>query len=59
MQTDTSFAVEAKFMNRWEFDSILQASRYISSWYPGTCNEQILLKEYLDSMIGNFYCSSI
>lgn len=55
MQTDTSLAVEAKLMNRWEFDSITQAARFISSWYPGTSSEQILLKEYLGSMIGTIF----
>lgn len=56
MKTDTSLAVEAKFMNRWEFDSIAQAARSISSWFPGTCNEQILLKDYLES-IGTLFLS--
>lgn len=52
LQTDTSLAVEAKLMNRWEFYSIAQAARFISSWYPGTPGERTLLKEYLGSMIG-------
>lgn len=55
MQTDTSLAVEAKLMNRWEFDSIAQAAIFISSWFPGTSVEQILLKEYLGSMIGTVF----
>ncbi|KAL0307044.1 UNVERIFIED_CONTAM: hypothetical protein Sradi_6121700 [Sesamum radiatum] len=52
LQTDTSFAVEAKIMRRWEFDSTTQAARTISSWFPGSLNERILLKEHLDETIG-------
>uniref|UniRef100_A0A5B7AGF6 G1/S-specific cyclin-E protein n=1 Tax=Davidia involucrata TaxID=16924 RepID=A0A5B7AGF6_DAVIN len=56
LQTDTSLAIEAKFMKRWEFDSIAQAAECISSWFPGTHYEGLLLKEYLDSAIGEgFY----
>ncbi|KAL3509890.1 hypothetical protein ACH5RR_029291 [Cinchona calisaya] len=55
LQTDTSLAVEAKVMNRWEFDSIAQAARSISSWFPGTCNEGILLKDYLESATGEVF----
>lgn len=50
LQTDTSLAVEARFMNRWEFDSIAQAARSISSWFPGTANERIFLDDYLESI---------
>lgn len=50
LQTDTSLALEAKLMRRWEFDSIEQASSCISSWYSGTCYEHFLLQEYLDSV---------
>lgn len=49
LQTDTSLAIEAKVMKRWEFDSIRQAAKCLSSWFHGTLSEQILLKEYLDS----------
>ncbi|XP_058070831.1 uncharacterized protein LOC131219607 [Magnolia sinica] len=57
LQTDTSMAVEAKFMKRWEFDSIEQASRCTSSWFSGTYYEQLLLLEYLDeiSVIGEVF----
>ncbi|URE22241.1 hypothetical protein MUK42_16638 [Musa troglodytarum] len=50
LQTDTSMALEAKLMKRWEFDSIEQSSSCISSWYTGTCNEINLLREYLESI---------
>ncbi|KAJ7960338.1 G1/S-specific cyclin-E protein [Quillaja saponaria] len=49
LQTDTSLALEAKSMQRWEFDSIPQAASCISSWFSGTLSEQLLLKEYLES----------
>ncbi|KAL0301762.1 UNVERIFIED_CONTAM: hypothetical protein Sradi_6453000 [Sesamum radiatum] len=51
IETDTSLAIETKVMRRWEFDSITQAARLISSWFPGTLNEQILLKEHLDATL--------
>ncbi|THU70237.1 hypothetical protein C4D60_Mb08t22890 [Musa balbisiana] len=49
-KTDTSMALEAKLMKRWEFDSIEQSCSCISSWYTGTCNEINLLREYLESI---------
>lgn len=52
VQTDTCLAIEAKYMKRWEFDSIEQSARCISSWFPGTYDELCLLKEYLESSIG-------
>ncbi|KAL8045447.1 hypothetical protein ABFX02_08G115200 [Erythranthe guttata] len=55
LQTDTSLALEAKVMRRWEFDSIGQAARSICSWFPGTLNEQILLKEHLDATLGEIF----
>ncbi|KAL1562371.1 hypothetical protein AAHA92_04959 [Salvia divinorum] len=55
LQTDTSLAMEAKVMRRWEFDSIAQAANSISSWFPGTLDEQILLKEHLDATIGEVF----
>lgn len=55
LQTDTSLAIEAKFMKRWEFDSIAQAASYISSWFSGTHDERFLLKDYLDSAIGEVF----
>ncbi|XP_028059455.1 uncharacterized protein LOC114263153 [Camellia sinensis] len=38
-------------MKRWEFDSIEQAAKCISSWFSGTHHEQLLLKGYLESAI--------
>ncbi|KAI7744253.1 hypothetical protein M8C21_021159 [Ambrosia artemisiifolia] len=32
LQTDTSLAIEAKYMKRWEFDSINQAVKRINTW---------------------------
>ncbi|XP_052735210.1 uncharacterized protein LOC108343222 isoform X3 [Vigna angularis] len=60
LQTDTSLAIEAKLMKRWEFDSIAQAARCMSSWFSGTPSEQMLLKEHLDSASGGeiFYDAS-
>ncbi|KAF3975195.1 hypothetical protein ACB098_06G089700 [Castanea mollissima] len=55
LQTDTSLAIEAKVMLRWEFDSIARAASCISSWFSGTTSEQLLLKEYLDSAIGEVF----
>ncbi|KAA8526546.1 hypothetical protein F0562_008251 [Nyssa sinensis] len=55
LQTDTSLAVEAKLMKRWEFDCIAQAVECISSWFPGTHIEGLLLKQHLDSAIGEVF----
>ncbi|KAK4437388.1 hypothetical protein Salat_0072700 [Sesamum alatum] len=55
LQTDTSLAIESKIMRRWEFDSTTQAARSISSWFPGSLNERILLKEHLDETLGEVY----
>ncbi|KAK8611650.1 hypothetical protein V6N13_131696 [Hibiscus sabdariffa] len=55
LQTDTSLAIEAKFMRRWEFDSIDQAANSISLWFSGTPLEQDYLKEYLNSATEVFY----
>ncbi|KAG8488367.1 hypothetical protein CXB51_016377 [Gossypium anomalum] len=52
LQTDTSLAIEAKSMQRWEFDSIDQAANSIPSWFSGTFLERCHLKEYLDSTTG-------
>ncbi|KAL4584703.1 hypothetical protein LXL04_009311 [Taraxacum kok-saghyz] len=52
LQTDTSLAIEAKHMKRWEFDSISQASKRINSWFPGTQSELSLLQQHLNSMLG-------
>ncbi|XVE72449.1 hypothetical protein DITRI_Ditri11bG0040000 [Diplodiscus trichospermus] len=58
LQTDTSLAIEAKFMRRWEFDSIVQAASCRSSWFSGTLLEQRCLKEYLDSKFGEVFCDA-
>ncbi|KAL8506801.1 hypothetical protein ACS0TY_017629 [Phlomoides rotata] len=55
LQTDTSLAIEVKVMRRWEFDSIAQAAGSMSSWFPGTLNELILLKEHLDATLGDVF----
>lgn len=55
LQTDTSLAIEAKLMKRWEFDSIAQAASCMSSWFSGTASEQLLLKEHLDSASGEIF----
>ncbi|KAK7333938.1 hypothetical protein VNO80_30719 [Phaseolus coccineus] len=55
LQTDTSLAIEAKLMKRWEFDSIAQAASCMSSWFSGTPSEQMLLKEHLDSASGEIF----
>ncbi|XP_047948106.1 uncharacterized protein LOC125194107 isoform X2 [Salvia hispanica] len=55
LQTDTSLAMEAKVMRRWEFDSVAQAANSISSWFPGTLDERILLEEHLDATIGEVF----
>ncbi|KAI4383242.1 hypothetical protein MLD38_009106 [Melastoma candidum] len=55
LQTDTSLAIEAKLMKRWEFDGINQASNYISSWFSGTLDEKQTLIEYLDAAEGDIF----
>ncbi|KAK9048562.1 hypothetical protein SSX86_032472 [Deinandra increscens subsp. villosa] len=55
LQTDTSLAIEAKCMRRWEFDSISQAAKGIPSWFPGTPRERFLLKNKLISMLGDVF----
>ncbi|KAG2712116.1 hypothetical protein I3843_04G102400 [Carya illinoinensis] len=55
LQTDTCLAIEAKVMQRWEFDTIAQAASSISSWFLGTLDEQLLLKKYLDSALGEVF----
>ncbi|XP_060191068.1 uncharacterized protein LOC132620415 isoform X5 [Lycium barbarum] len=58
LQTDTSLAIETKFMKRWEFDSVAQAARCMSSWFSGTDTEHLLLKECLESTIGEVFYDS-
>ncbi|XP_041007395.1 uncharacterized protein LOC121252014 isoform X1 [Juglans microcarpa x Juglans regia] len=55
LQTDTCLAIEAKVMQRWEFDTIAQAASSISSWFLGTLAEQLLLKKCLDSALGEVF----
>ncbi|VFQ89455.1 unnamed protein product [Cuscuta campestris] len=60
LQTDTSFALEAKFMRRWEFDSMTQAASCLHSWFSGTDVEKSTLKEYLNPMTGEeFYDAEV
>lgn len=42
-------------MKRWEFDSVEQASRCISSWFSGKRYERFVLQNYLDdiSVVGS------
>ncbi|CAH8389300.1 unnamed protein product [Eruca vesicaria subsp. sativa] len=47
LQTDTSLAIEAKLMRRWEFDSIDQAVTNMSQWFSGTKTERSCLREHL------------
>jgi hypothetical protein len=57
LQTDTSLAIEAKIMQRWEFDSVAQAASSLSSWFSGTLSELLQLKGYLDSATGILFLS--
>ncbi|XP_047341243.1 uncharacterized protein LOC124944939 [Impatiens glandulifera] len=59
LQTDTSLAIEAKFMKRWEFDSIDKAAKSISSWFPGTQRDQTILTDHLDSSVGEVFYDAI
>ncbi|KAL9678150.1 hypothetical protein QQ045_015989 [Rhodiola kirilowii] len=51
LQTDTSLALEAKFMKRWEFDSVGQAASCLSSWFSGSAEEKLLMENYLEGSI--------
>ncbi|CAA7396221.1 unnamed protein product [Spirodela intermedia] len=53
LQTDASFALEAKFMEQWEFDGPDRASRYVSSWFSGTDSEVRALKDCLRWIISS------
>ncbi|KAG7568549.1 hypothetical protein ISN45_Aa04g013710 [Arabidopsis thaliana x Arabidopsis arenosa] len=55
LQTDTSLAIEAKLMRRWEFESIDQAVKSMSQWFSGSKAEKSFLREYLDSTIGEVF----
>jgi hypothetical protein len=55
LQTDTSLAIEAKLMRRWEFESIDQAVKSMSQWFSGSKAEKSCLREYLDSTIGEVF----
>ncbi|KAJ8899507.1 hypothetical protein K2173_018481 [Erythroxylum novogranatense] len=55
LQTDTSLAIEAKKMERWEFDSIEQARSCITSWFSGTLSEQLKLEDFLESTVGDIF----
>uniref|UniRef100_A0A1J3FUC3 G1/S-specific cyclin-E protein n=1 Tax=Noccaea caerulescens TaxID=107243 RepID=A0A1J3FUC3_NOCCA len=53
--TDTSLAIEAKLMRRWEFDSIDQAVTSMSQWFSGSKAEMSYLREYLDTTKGEVF----
>ncbi|KAI9095387.1 hypothetical protein K1719_026421 [Acacia pycnantha] len=53
LQTDTLMYIQAKFMQRWEFDSVAQATSCMSLWFSGNLSEQMQLKEHLDSIAGD------
>ncbi|KAH8489539.1 hypothetical protein H0E87_024963 [Populus deltoides] len=55
LQTDTSLAIEAKIMRRWEFDSVAQAASCLSSWFSGSLSELLKLKDFLDSATGDTF----
>ncbi|KAJ9170029.1 hypothetical protein P3X46_018166 [Hevea brasiliensis] len=55
LQTDTSLALEAKIMQRWEFDSIEQAASCMPLWFSGTLSEKLHLKKYLESATGEIF----
>ncbi|KAL8239375.1 hypothetical protein R6Q59_015942 [Mikania micrantha] len=55
LQIDTSLAIESKYMRRWEFDSIAQAAKGITSWFQGTPYERLLFEHHLNSMIGEAF----
>lgn len=57
LQTDTTLALEAKLMKRWEFDSIAQAASCMTSWFTGTPAELRILKDYLNSIGIKFLCN--
>lgn len=52
MQIDTSLAIEAKLMRRWEFESIDHAVTNMSQWFSGSKPEGSCLMEYLDPSKG-------
>ena len=52
MQTDTSLAIEAKMMRRWEFESIDEAATNMFQWFSGSKSERPCLREYLDPSKG-------
>ncbi|KAH9605272.1 hypothetical protein KSS87_017794 [Heliosperma pusillum] len=55
LQTDTSMALESKFMRRWEFDSIMEAVDSMSSWFSGTDHEQNVMREYLLATVDDIF----
>ncbi|XP_038901388.1 uncharacterized protein LOC120088275 [Benincasa hispida] len=59
LQTDTSLAIEAKYMQRWEFDCISQAAASIPSWFLGSPADGQLLKNYLESATGEIFYDAL
>ncbi|KAL4014363.1 hypothetical protein IC575_026565 [Cucumis melo] len=59
LQTDTSLAIESKYMQRWEFDSISQAAASMSTWFLGSPTDGKLLKNYLESVTGEVFYDAL
>ncbi|XP_022985925.1 uncharacterized protein LOC111483824 isoform X2 [Cucurbita maxima] len=59
LQTDTSLAVESKYMQRWEFDCISHAAGSVSSWFLGSPSDEQLLKSYLESVTGEIFYDAV
>ncbi|XP_056845552.1 uncharacterized protein LOC108813494 isoform X2 [Raphanus sativus] len=55
LQIDTSLAIEAKLMRRWEFESIDHAVTNMSQWFSGSKPEGSCLMEYLDPSKGEVF----
>ncbi|CAG7874776.1 unnamed protein product [Brassica rapa] len=55
LQTDTSLAIEAKMMRRWEFESIDEAATNMFQWFSGSKSERPCLREYLDPSKGEVF----
>ena len=55
LQTDTSLAIEAKLMRRWEFESIDEAVTNMSQWFSGTKAERSCLRKHLHPAKGEFF----
>ncbi|KAK4768824.1 hypothetical protein SAY86_026974 [Trapa natans] len=56
---DTTLALEAKLMKRWEFDSIAQAKNSMSLWFKGTLAEHQILRNHLRNLIGDVFYNAV